>query len=370
MNIGFDAKRAFHNNTGLGNYSRDLIKGMLDFFPENNYHLFTPKISSNPRLRFLEGKEFKTITPSTPITKGFKSYWRSMAMEKDINSNQIDVFHGLSNEIPQRKFKSNTKYVVTIHDLIFLRHPETYKAIDRRIYDKKFRYACEKADAVIAISEQTKNDIIEFYGTPKDKIKVIYQSCHDQFKINVPEEEIRKIKSKYNLPASYVLYVGTIEQRKNLKALITACSTIDVPIVAVGRKTDYFKEVQNEVEANEMTKRVFFLENIPFENLPAIYQGASLFCYPSIFEGFGIPIIEALYSKIPVITSKGGVFPETGGDASIYIDPFNTDDLRAAIKECLSSEQNERIQKGYGFVQKFSTENFINQTNELYKRIV
>jgi len=369
MRIGFDAKRAYHNNTGLGNYSRDLIQGMANSYKEDDYFLFTPSLSENPRIAFTNYfPNVNAIIPQALLDRQFKSYWRSVNMEKDLVKNGIELYHGLSQEIPKRK-GGKVKYVVTIHDLIFLRYPETYKAIDRKIYDKKFRYAAENADLVIAISEQTKADLVEFYKADPAKIRVIYQSCHEQFKEEVKAEIKTQITAKHNLPAEYILYVGTIEKRKNLASLIKACAKIDVPIVAIGNQTSYFNEVLEAVTSNKMENRVHFLENIPFSDLPAIYQSAKIFCYPSVFEGFGIPIIEALYSKIPVITSKGGVFPETGGPNSTYVDPLNVEELANAINDTLKRDNSEQISKGFEFVQKFSTENHIKGVRAVYKEL-
>lgn len=370
MRIGFDAKRAYHNNTGLGNYSRDLIKGMADKYREDEYVLFTPKLSNNPRIAFTNYFPNTTsITPNSFIDKSFKSYWRTMNMEKDLIFNKIDLYHGLSQEIPKRS-NHKLKYVVTIHDLIFLRFPNTYKRIDRNIYNKKFKYASNNADKIIAISNQTKSDLIDFYNIEPDKIKVIYQSCHDQFKEIIQDEKRNYVLTKHRLPKDFLLYVGTIEKRKNLISLIEAASNIDIPIVVIGNKTDYFKEVRQRVDSLEMSNRVIFLNNIPFKDLPAIYQSAQVFCYPSVFEGFGIPIIEALYSKIPVITTKGGVFPEAGGENSIYIDPFNREEFENQINHVLSSDQSQRVSNGYRFVKKFSTDNHVKEIKAVYNELL
>ncbi|MDA8714293.1 glycosyltransferase family 4 protein [Flavobacteriales bacterium] len=370
MRIGFDAKRAYHNNTGLGNYSRDLIKGLADNYREDEYILFTPKHSNNPRIAFTN--YFPNISSRLPksfLDKRFKSYWRTMNMEKDLILNKIDLFHGLSQEIPRRR-NHKIKYVVTIHDLIFLRFPETYKRVDRIIYNKKFKYASDNSDKIIAISKQTKSDLIDFYNIDPEKIKVVYQSCHEQFKEILPQDEGIAIREKYQLPSNYLLSVGTIEKRKNLVALLEAASNIDIPIVVIGNRTAYFQEVSQKVAQLKMKKRVIFLSNIPFKDLPGIYQGAQAFCYPSVFEGFGIPIIEALYSKIPVITTKGGVFAETGGANSIYVDPYNKEEFENQINQVLSSDQSQRVKKGYDFVKKFSTENHVKEIKSIYNELL
>lgn len=372
MRIGFDAKRAYHNNTGLGNYSRDLIRGMSEAYPEEDLLLFTPKTSNNPRIAFAEqSNNIRTITPSQFIHQKIGSYWRSSGIHKDLLKNKVDLYHGLSNELPFQKTTSY-KRIVTIHDLIFLRHPETYKAIDRKTYTRKFEFASKYADRVIAISEQTKKDLIDFFKIPEQQIEVVYQSCHDQFKQEVSEERKQEVRQTYGLPDQFVLYVGTIEQRKNLHALIEACANIDIPIVAVGRKTNYFNTVMESVNRHRMNTRVLFLEGIPFVDLPAIYQQANLFCYPSVFEGFGIPIIEALYSKIPVLTSEGGVFPETGGPHSAYVNPNDIGAISEQVQTLLtdSTLREQMISGGFDFVQKFSTANFVKDTYSVYQKVL
>ncbi|MBU8872109.1 MAG: glycosyltransferase family 4 protein [Gemmatimonadales bacterium] len=372
MHIGFDAKRAYHNNTGLGNYSRDLISGLLSLHPSHTYHLYTPELSNNPRIDVLQKHDNCNIhQPDSWFGKCFKGYWRSVALEDDLIRDGISVFHGLSNEIPRKK-TGKVKYVVSIHDLIFLHHPETYRAIDRKIYNRKFRYAALNADKVIAISKQTKRDLVEFYGVDPDRIRVIYQSCNDNFKRAYSAEEKEFIRAKYNLPEEYLLYVGTIEARKNLGTVVKALQQVpDIPLVVCGRRTPYFGQVEATVNELGLEKRVLFYENVDFPDLPGFYQMATLFVYPSIFEGFGIPIIEAMYSKIPVITSKGGVFPETGGGDSVYVDPNNVEELETTINELLTdSHRCRRIsEKGWDYVQRFSTANFVNQTMEVYGEV-
>jgi len=199
---------------------------------------------------------------------------------------------------------------------------------------------------------------------------VVYQSCHNQFKTEIGVDNRQAILAKHKLPSSYILYVGTIEKRKNLISLIEACANIDMPIVVIGNQTEYFKEVNAKVESLQMKNRVHFLQNISFSDLPAIYQSANLFCYPSVFEGFGIPIIEALYSKIPVITSKGGVFPETGGQSSIYVDPLNIEELSVQIEKTLGADNSTRIKEGFDFVQQFSTTNHIEGVRAVYNELI
>ena len=170
-------------------------------------------------------------------------------MEKSIIKNQIDIYHGLSNEIPRIRNK-NIPYLVTIHDLIFKRFPRNYRALDRKIYNVKYKYAVKHSDLTIAISEQTKKDIINFYDVNPNKIKVIYQSCHNNFRLDYKEYELELIKKKFNLPDSFILNVGTIETRKNLISVINAMNIMktNIPLVVIGKKTAYINFIKIQIK--------------------------------------------------------------------------------------------------------------------------
>lgn len=375
MKIGFDAKRAYQNYTGLGNYSRDLLSNLFDYAPKNEYLLYTPRVTQNPALKFIkENEKVKVITPSTQLDKTFKSLWRSVNLEKTLEKDQIDIFHGLSNEIPRRGNDNNIKYVVTIHDLIFKRFPRNYKAIDRRIYNTKFKYACKNADRIIAISEQTKRDIVSFYEINPDKIDVIYQTCHKNFKKVYSEEIKQHIKEKFELPDQFILNVGTIETRKNLFGILQATLHMknDLPIVVVGRKTKYFNFLKVQMQKLKINpERFIFLKNVSIEELPSIYQMASVFVYPSFFEGFGIPIIEALHSKVPVVTTKGYCFEEAAGPDSLFVDPNNPEEIAKAIDRILSDADLAHKMKTNGkeYVKIFEPEVLTQQLLDVYSRL-
>jgi glycosyltransferase involved in cell wall biosynthesis len=265
------------------------------------------------------------------------------------------------------------KTVVSIHDLIFLRYPEFYKPIDRKIYTSKFRHACRDANKIIAISQQTKSDIMEFFGTAENKIDVIYQACNEGFHSLATSSERIALKEKYGLPENYLLYVGTIEKRKNLLNLLQAIhlGKIDVPLVIVGKPTNYLKPVQDYIRTNRI-ENIYFLSGVPNEDLPGIYQMSTLFVYPSVFEGFGIPILEALYSKTPVITSIGSCFSEAGGKYSIYIDPTNPEEMANAITRVLSDTnlQSTMVEEGYKHALSFDHSTIASRLMNMYKQLV
>ncbi len=366
MKIAYDAKRAFLNSSGLGNYSRTIIKAMAHYYSSVQQFLFTP--TGNSTGFYLEVKDAERLDIIMPTTF-FKSFWRSYKITHELNKLGVDVYHGLSNELPVNIKQFKGKKIVTIHDLIFLRYPHLYPFIDRQIYRRKFYKACVNADVVIAISEETKKDIIHYFNIPEQKIKVIYQSCDDVFYNSFSQKEIEAVKKNHQLPAKYLLYVGTIEERKNLATIIKALKHIkDIPLVVVGKKTAYFKVVEQEIVKHNLQQRVLFLNNVTNNELPMVYQLASVFIYPSIFEGFGIPILEALVSNTPVMTNKNGCFPEAGGPNSIYIDPLNDIEMAQKINEVLNNESLHKkiTENGFVYAEKFHKAVTTKQLMEIY----
>jgi glycosyltransferase involved in cell wall biosynthesis len=201
MKIAFDAKRAYQNTTGLGNYSRTLISSLATFHNQHSYYLCSPKPTNLFDVSTFSNIE--NIVPENFLAQTLRSAWRSNWVKKDLQKKAIHIYHGLSNEIPIGIQKTQVRSVVTIHDLIFERYPEQYNFIDVKIYRQKFRYACRNANHIIAISNQTKQDLIDFYNIAEDKITVCYQSCNPAFSKNIDDAEKKRIKSKYNLPENF-----------------------------------------------------------------------------------------------------------------------------------------------------------------------
>jgi glycosyltransferase involved in cell wall biosynthesis len=371
MRIGFDAKRAFFNKSGLGSYSRNLIQGLAEKFPEHDYILYTPGLNFD----LFEPKDscIKVKGPARPLHRIFRSYWRSFYLSRQLQKDHIDIYHGLSHELPYNYPKKHVRSIVTIHDLIFLRLPHLYRLLDRTVYEKKFRYSCEVSDRIVAVSRQTAEDIVEFFGISPDKIDVVYQGCNPVFNTEVSLIEKEILRMKYLLPKSFILYVGTIEERKNLLTLIKALhfGKIDMPLVVIGKPTSYLNKVIEFIERHSLIN-IIFCDIVQNQDLPGIYQLADLFVYPSIFEGFGIPILEALYSRVPVITSRGSSLTEVGGTYTIYIDPNNVEEIAAAIKKVLFDKdlQERMIAEGYQHARNFDPEKVTANIMQVYKMLM
>jgi glycosyltransferase involved in cell wall biosynthesis len=374
MNIGFDAKRLFLNFTGLGNYSRFIVKALYDTFPGNNYFLFTPRSSDVAETHpFFDANGFSIVTPPSSLV--IKSLWRSVGLGFTKQAHQLHLYHGLSYELPLF-LPSHVKKVVTIHDLIFLRFPELYKAVDRYIYKQKVINACNRADAIITISEQTAADLYNFLSIPRDRIRVVYQGCHHHFEKRLSPMEINTVRDTYGLPKEYILNVGTIEARKNLAVLVDALAQLDkpnrLPLVVVGKKTPYFAEVMKKVVKHNLQAEIIFIHDLPFHALPAVYQGSRVFVYPSFFEGFGIPILEAIRSGVPVITSKGSCFHEAGGPATHYVAPDDPVTLAQVLQEIIQNDliRSKIIEESTEFSKRFEATVVAHDLMNLYKEIV
>ncbi len=333
MRIGFDSKRLFNNFTGLGNYSRTLLRNLGKYFTDHEYYLYSPNLSRTPETAFFLEKQ-----PFYPKTSNslFKSYWRSYSIVNQLKKDKIDLYHGLSHEIPAGLKRSKIKSIVTIHDLIFKIYPNLYNFLDRKIYDQKLRYSCTQSDKIIAISNNTKSDIINFYQIEPERIEVFYQPCNSIYYEPLETDNTDDVLSRYGIPQEYFIYVGNIERRKNLKLIFDAYQQLPpvrrLPLVLIGRGEKYGKEILGMIKEKGLENTVQWIYDLDDNReLRILYQRSQALLYPSIYEGFGLPVVEALLSKTPVITSNVSSLPEAGGPDTIYIDPHDPEALADAI---------------------------------------
>lgn len=373
MKIAFDGKRAVKNGTGLGNYSRYVLESLCKHADANDkFIVYSPKGKMNAWMQRI----MDTFSPQISLkinNSFFASIWRTFGVTKDAESDGAEIFHGLSNELPLNIAKSKMKSVVTIHDLIFRKLPECYKFIDRKIYDYKFRKAAENADVVIAVSERTKKDIVELYNIDAEKIKVIYQGCDPQFAKEISGEEKSRVAQKYDLPKRYILNVGSIETRKNALQIVRALKEIDesISLVIVGRRTKYAAKIDEYVKENGLEARIKIISGIDFKDLPVVYAQAEVFAYPSFYEGFGIPIVEALNAGVPVVAATGSCLEEAGGASSIYVEPTNDKEMSDAINRILADPdlRVKMIADGKEYAKRFSEEQCAREIREIYEML-
>lgn len=371
MRIGFDAKRAAQNRTGLGNYSRFVIHGLVSYAAGNEYFLYIPSAAKATLLGRLS--QVTKVCLPTGIWRKLSSLWRVWGVTADVQKDDISLYHGLSGELPLTIAKAvHTKSIVTIHDLIFLRYPAYFHFIDRQIYAYKFRKACQQADRIIAVSECTKRDVVSYFHIPEEKIEVVYQGCDSLFKQEVSAELKAEVRQKYDLPEKYLLYVGSIEARKNLLLVAKALKHLQEPIsvVAIGKRTPYAQQVENYLRDNQLESRMTLLSNIPFRELPAFYQMATTFVYPSFFEGFGIPLLEALSCGVPAIGATGSCLEEAGGPRSLYVDPKDAVGLAEAIARTLNDRalREQMIEEGRRYALRFEEKQLTADLISVYRK--
>jgi glycosyltransferase involved in cell wall biosynthesis len=342
MKIGFDAKRAFMNPTGLGVYSRLLIESMIHHQNENEYFLFTPDV----KIRFdgtLKGA-YSLQLPSTFLTKLMPALWRTKLICNDVKHLGLDVFHGLSNELPYgieniRKLKK----IVTIHDVLFMSQlaGDQYSFFEKKIYAQKVKHACNVADHIITASDATKEDLITLFNVAESKIKTIYQRSHDSFSKHFETSFFESIRKRYKLPSRFILNVSSFHSRKNhinlLKAFNSIQHKIEQDLVLVGGQEKERKKIEDYIQQKKLQSRVVILSSMPTDDLAALYQMADLFVYPSLAEGFGIPILEALSAGVTTVASDIDCFKEIGADVVYYTDTKNENTLAETMSFALKN---------------------------------
>lgn len=371
ITIGFDAKRIVRNATGLGSYGRTLVNDLLRSSSDDwSFRLYAPdegredlrrQVADHPRLTFCYPEDSSL-------------FWRTCGIVKNLRRDGVQIYHGLSGELPLGIHKSGIRSIVTIHDLIFLRHPEYYGWLDARIYAWKFRRTVREADLIIAISECTKRDIIELGHVPEEKIRLVYQSCSTWFKQHAGDDQRQKVNARYLLPSRYIIHVGTVEERKNILLAVKALPLLpsDLHLVVVGRQKPYARKVLSEAERLGVDSRVHFLQGVPNADLPALYQMAEACVYPSRYEGFGIPIIEAIQSGLPVVACTGSCLEEAGGPHSLYVDPDDPAALSRALLQVLKGAEgrDERIRQSQEYVRRFEGTDVASQVLQLYEELL
>ena len=361
--IGFEAKRANANRTGLGNYSRFVIRSLKRAGIGDRLNLYIPKRKANAEYdALLEMDGVTSHLPDRPVWRRLSALWRVFGVAQQLQRDGVKLFHGLSNELPSGLGRRGIRSVVTVHDLIFRILPGCYKPVDRWIYTWKFRSACRRADRIVAVSECTKRDIVRLFGIDPAKIEVIYQGCDEMFAERRSAAELDRAAREYGLPERYLLNVGTLEERKNLP---------EIHLVAVGGRTAYTARVERYAAEHGLTDRIHLLHKVTYRDLPLLYARAEVMVYPSRYEGFGIPIIEALNAGIPVVAATGSCLEEAGGPDQLYVSPDDPAELARAVRRILDDPELRRAlaERGRAYVERFRMEVVGPQMADLYGRL-
>lgn len=366
--IGYDAKRIVRNATGLGSYGRTLINDLAPLMPDTELRLYAPDAGRDELREQILPRENVSFSHPRLHCRLQRDMWRMYGVVNNLKRDGVRIYHGLSGELPCGLSKAGIPGVVTVHDLIFLRHPEFYPPIDVFFYKWKFRQMLREATRIIAISACTRRDILAYSDFPEDRIDVVYQSCGTRFCRPVSPESLEEARRKYRLPTHYILNVGTVEARKNILLGIRALSQLpeELHLVVVGRQTSYQKQLDAAIKELGLAQRVHFLQGVPNALLPAIYRQAEAFVYPSRYEGFGIPIIEAIQSGLPVVAAKGSCLEEAGGPDCLYVKPDDVRGMAGALLVAMNTQKTERVRRSQDYVKRFENHDVAAQVISVY----
>lgn len=353
--INFDYR--FKNWSGIGRYASNLIN----------------KFSLELKNKLL----LSTSNPNNEFFEIIKIYSNIFSIEEQFElpilnfKNKIDLFHSPHFVFP---IFNPGKLILTIHDLTPLLFPDVF-SIKARIYMKTMIWLSKfKADKIITVSQNTKDDLVEMFNYNPEKIKVIYNGVDSSYEFIDNKKLISEIKYKYNTGENFLLYVGNIKPHKNLPVLLKALSNIDKQnkLIIVGKRDKAYNEIFDIIDQYNLKDRIIFTGFVSDEDLISLYNAATVFVYPSLYEGFGLPPLEAMACGTPVITSNVSSLPEVVGDAAITIDPNNVNGLAEAINRVLGDEvlQNTMIKKGIERAKEFTWEKTARETIRVYEEVL
>jgi glycosyltransferase involved in cell wall biosynthesis len=356
MHIAIDGRTIVRQRTGIGVYAERLVRSLLTIDRKNAYTLFMAQ--DDPSLQ--APNLTKVLLPGS-TTIGPNRIWENLVLPRFLSRHAVDIYFSPGYLLPfvyrsrlARGSKRGPLLVVTIHDLVSYHYPETFTR-KMRVWQKLFvRNAVRVADCVLTISEATKRDLHHFYQIPDDIVKVGYLTVDKRFQPTTDSALLERVQTAYELPAKFILYVGTLEPRKNVGRLAAAYARLpeqlreEYGLVLAGRPGWYFEEIKREITALGLRDQIRILGYVSLSDLPTLYTLASVFAYPSLYEGFGIPPLEAMACGTPVICSRSSSLPEVIGDAGILVDPLNVDEISTQLQRLLQDENLRSILSGAG----------------------
>jgi len=347
MKIAIDARALVSKRpAGKEKFTINVLEELFKLDKSNNYILYL-------------NQDFKGSLPANFFKRIIKApgiFWHFFVII-DLILRKPDLFFApISYIIPALNFFS--KNIIVIYDLCVFLPPQTRPSFKTKVIEKIFlRSAIRNTKKVVTISESTKKDIIKYFPIASEKISVIYPAVADNFRFIDDKQKCKFALDKFNLPKKFILFVGTLEPRKNLVRLISAYHKLPntCPLVIVGKRGWRYQEIFDKAEELRLKDKIIFLDYVPTEDLPYLYNSAACFVYPSLYEGFGLPVLEAMACGAPVITSNVSSLPEAAGEAAILVDPYNVDEIAMALNKILTNEnlRQDLREKGLKQAQKF-----------------
>jgi len=372
MLIGIDASRATATRrTGTENYSLHLIRGLLALGQEHRVRLYFNQVPS-PGL--LPGSAEQRVIPFPRLWTHVRLSWEMLALPPDllfVPSHVLPLVH------PRRS-------VVTVHDLGYLYYPEAHTLSQNLYLRWSTRYNARTAARALADSEATRRDLIRHYGILPEKIVVVYPGRDENLAPVTDPALLAATRTRYGIPGPYLLYVGTLHPRKNLVRLIQAFASLlqssipntqypisNLQLVLAGQKGWLYDEILTQVRRSGLADRVVLTGYVPDADLPALLSGALAFVFPSLYEGFGLPVLEAMACGTPVVCSGVSSLPEVAGDAALLVDPLDTEAWAAALRQIAADEglRRELAERGFRQVQKFSWRRCAGETLQVLEEV-
>ncbi|GEQ18858.1 glycosyltransferase family 4 protein [Clostridium butyricum] len=377
MKINLELQPCLKNKSGIGIYTYELTKLLqINKDIELSGEIFN-FLNRNDISKDIEG----LIIPIKLCTLFPYGVYRKIWNKIPINYNRLfhsdaDIYHFFNFIVPPR---INGKVITTIHDMTYILYPETMDKRNLKRITDDIDYSVDRSDKIITVSESSKRDIIRYLNVPEEKIEVVYNGVeYDRFAKSNNSQDKLKVMKKYNLPQNYILYMGTLEPRKNIESIVRAYSVLkknynhEIKLVIAGKKGWLFENIFNLVENLKLQDDVIFTDYVDEIDKAAIYQMAKLFIFPSIYEGFGIPVLEAMAASVPVITSNVSSLPEVAGDAAILVEPKDVNSIAKNMHKILSNNdlRDKLICKGHIQAKKFTWEASAEKLYKIYKSMM
>lgn len=372
MKIAVDALTAKSFYHGMGIYIFNLLKRMIQVAEDHKFIVYKkPDVFSDFTIT-----NDKVQINNIKGSRSLRILWEYTLLPASLKHEKVDVFWGPSNFLPPAK---SCKFIVTIHDLSAFTYAQTYPFIRRRYYQYIISKATQRADFIITDSESSKQDLIKYFSIPDDKVIVIYCGIDEIFQPVESQDVILNVKQKYKLPAEFIFTLGVLEPKKNTERLIKAYARLkdtfkDIPHLVVGGSKKYgwknekIFQLVNSLKLNDL---VLFTGAIDHKDLPVVYSAAELFVLPSLYEGFGLPVIEAMACGTPVVTSNTSSLPEIAGNAAVLVNPYNVLEIADVISLILYDEnkKQEMIKNGFENIKRFNWEKAATELISVFEKV-
>ncbi len=373
MRIGIDFTSAARERAGIGRYARELVRALARVDSTNQYLLFVPRDARSDLMAWNWPCNF-SIVRAAMTERLLAALWHRARLPLPIEAmiGKVDVFYSPDFLLPPTWAR---RTLVTIHDMSYVRVPECFPQVLKDYLNRGVPRSVHRANLILADAASTREDLVQIYGVSEEKVRVLYSGVDERFRPDVPESERTQAQSHLGLEGPYVLSVGTIQPRKNFTRLIQAFAKLvskseprisNLKLVIAGGRGWMYNEVYQTVERLHLVDRVLFPGFVADEDLPALYSMASAFIYPSLYEGFGLPVAEAMACGIPVVSSQASSLPEVAGEAALYFDPCDVEAMTDALYRALTDTtlRADLRAKGLEQVKRFSWDD---AARELFK---